>query len=257
MYSYTFLQWLAFFYIYCFIGWCIESTIMSVEAKRFINRGFLRLPMLPIYGFGAIIMLMSGLPFKDTSPVLVYVVSAIASTALELVTGLVMEAIFKVKYWDYTKQEHNYKGVICVQSTLFWGFLALFLNYTLHTRVEKLLFKMSHTALLVTVIIVSVLFVSDIVVSVKAALNTRTLLEALTKAKEELNKLAAETKESIENTERVKAIREKFNAEKQKLLSKMDFIAKSQIRSHPQSYSERFGDALKEIKEYIRTKRTK
>ena len=66
MYTYNILQWLAFFFIYCFIGWCIESTIVSIERKKIVNRGFLKLPLLPIYGSGAIIILIVCLPVRDS-----------------------------------------------------------------------------------------------------------------------------------------------------------------------------------------------
>ena len=65
MYTYTWYQWLAFFYLYCFFGWIFESTYVSLKKKRFVNRGFLRLPMLPLYGSGAVMMLWVSLPVHD------------------------------------------------------------------------------------------------------------------------------------------------------------------------------------------------
>lgn len=56
-YSYSAAQWLLVFYLYCMLGWCFESTVVSVGQRRLVNRGFLRGPMLPIYGFGAVILL--------------------------------------------------------------------------------------------------------------------------------------------------------------------------------------------------------
>lgn len=63
MYTYTWYQWLAFFYVYCFLGWIFESTYVSLKQKRLVNRGFLRLPMLPLYGSGAVMMLWVSLPW--------------------------------------------------------------------------------------------------------------------------------------------------------------------------------------------------
>ena len=65
MYSYTAVQWLFFFYFYCFFGWCFESTVVSVSKKKFVNRGFMRGPFLPLYGSGAIMMLVVSMPFQD------------------------------------------------------------------------------------------------------------------------------------------------------------------------------------------------
>ena len=53
-YSYSAPQWLLVFFLYCVLGWCFESTVVSVKQRHFVNRGFLRGPMLPIYGFGAV-----------------------------------------------------------------------------------------------------------------------------------------------------------------------------------------------------------
>ena len=64
MYTYNLTQWLAFFIIYCFIGWCWESSFVSVKKKKWVNRGFMHGPLLPIYGSGAVLILFVSLPFK-------------------------------------------------------------------------------------------------------------------------------------------------------------------------------------------------
>ena len=100
---YTIFQWLMLFYLYCFFGWCFESTYVSLKQRHFVNRGFMRGPFLPIYGSGAIMMLVVSMPVRD-SLVLTYVTGMLGATALEYVTGVAMEALFKVRYWDYCNQ---------------------------------------------------------------------------------------------------------------------------------------------------------
>ena len=113
MYTYNLFQWILLFYIYCFLGWCVESTIVSTREKRFINRGFLKGPFLPIYGTGTILILFVSLPLID-HPILVYIAGLISTTILEYFTGWLMETLFKIKYWDYTDDKFNYKGRICL-----------------------------------------------------------------------------------------------------------------------------------------------
>lgn len=67
-YSYSAPQWLLVFFLYCVLGWCFESTVVSVKQRHFVNRGFLRGPMLPIYGFGAVLLLHVSLPPPGTPP---------------------------------------------------------------------------------------------------------------------------------------------------------------------------------------------
>ncbi len=77
---------------------------MSIKKKRWVNRGFLHLPLLPLYGTGAVLILFVTLPFRGNW-ILTYFSGMVAATLLELVVGLGMEAIFKVKYWDYSNQK--------------------------------------------------------------------------------------------------------------------------------------------------------
>ena len=135
MYHYTVIQWLFFFYFYCFCGWCFESTYVSIKTKKLTNRGFMRGPFLPIYGSGAIMMLVVSMPFKD-SLILTYIAGCIGATALEYVTGVTMEALFKVRYWDYSKNKFNFQGHICLGSSLAWGFLTILMTEFVHVPVD-------------------------------------------------------------------------------------------------------------------------
>ena len=188
MYEYGWYQWLAFFYIYCFFGWIFESTYVSVKKGHFVNRGFLRLPMLPIYGTGAVMMLWVSLPVRD-SLLLVYTSGAIAATILEYVTGWGMERLFKVKYWDYSNQRFQVNGYICLSSTIAWGFLTVLLTEVLHPPIARYVLGIPLGVLLVCIGVITVLFVLDAVRSVKEALDLAKVLDAMTNMRAELDDL--------------------------------------------------------------------
>lgn len=178
MYDYSAAQWLLIFYIYCFCGWVFESAVVSVQQKRPVNRGFLRGPMLPIYGFGATIMLHVSLPLAG-HPIQIYFAGMVVATAFEYVVGVVMEAIFKVKYWDYSEHRFQFQGRICLQSSLAWGMLSVLLVYVLHPPVEYLLEQFNLLPLVFTASVLSVYFLTDVAASVKTALDFAKLLEEL------------------------------------------------------------------------------
>lgn len=178
MYNYSIAQWLLVFYIYCFLGWIFESVVVSVQQKRLVNRGFLRGPMLPIYGFGATIMLHVALPLAG-HPVQIYFAGLVVATAFEYVVGVLMEAIFKVKYWDYSEHRFQFQGRICLQSSLAWGALSVLLRYVLHPPVEWLLEEYGTVPLVFTVAVLSVYFLTDVTASVKTALDFASLLKEL------------------------------------------------------------------------------
>ncbi|WP_434310331.1 putative ABC transporter permease [Hominifimenecus sp. rT4P-3] len=156
-----------------------------MKEKRWVNRGFLHLPLLPLYGSGALIMLFASLPFRGNL-ILIYLSGVIGATLLELVVGLGMEAIFKVKYWDYSGQKWNYKGVICLKSSLFWGVLTIFLTEAAHKPLERLVLGMPFILLAALDGVIGTAFVYDTVISVKAALDFAKVLSSLEKAKAEL-----------------------------------------------------------------------
>lgn len=188
MYQYTIVQWLFFFYFYCFFGWVFESAYVSFRKRKFVNRGFMRGPFLPIYGSGAIMMLLVSMPFCDNL-VLTYLAGCVGATALEFVTGTVMEALFKVRYWDYSDQKLNYKGHICLSSTLAWGFLTIFMTGFLHKIVEGFVLTIPATVVNSITMLVTVIVIVDFTLSFKAAMDLRDILVGLEKAKEEMERI--------------------------------------------------------------------
>lgn len=185
MYSYTWYQWLTFFYFYCFFGWIFESTYVSLRKKRFVNRGFLRLPMLPIYGTGAVMMLWVSIPFRE-SLFFTWLSGAIGATVLEYITGAAMEQLFKVRYWDYSDQKYNLHGYICLSSSIAWGFLTILMTHLLHKPVEHAVMAMPVLLDIVFVSVTSVIFVYDAVICTREAFAFGQSLQALKKLRQEL-----------------------------------------------------------------------
>lgn len=101
MEAYTPLQWLLIFFVYSVLGWVWESCYVSVKSKRWVNRGFLHGPWLPIYGSGAVVVLLVTLPARGR-PALIFLLGMIGATVLEYVTGESMEKFFHMRYWDYS-----------------------------------------------------------------------------------------------------------------------------------------------------------
>ena len=188
MHAYTWYQWLLMFYLFSFFGWIFESTYVSILKKQFVNRGFLRLPLLPLYGTGAVMLLWLTLPFQDHLA-LVYLTGVVAATILEYITGWAMEQLFKVKYWDYSNQRFQLNGYICLSSSIAWGFLTLLLTEVIDRPVSRLLLSASPLVEIVCCLAVSAFFAADTIASVRAALDLAKVLEAMTRMQGELDEL--------------------------------------------------------------------
>ena len=189
MRTYTADQWVLFFFFYCLCGWLWESCYVSARQRRWVNRGFLHGPLLPIYGFGAIIILIFTLPVRAHTAAL-YVCGTAAATLLEYVTGAVMERLFKVRYWDYSNQKLNLNGYICLSSSIAWGFFSILLVRVIHPPVERLVLDIPAALTAPLTLALMAAFGADVMQSVRAALDLRAMLEKLTEENEELRRLA-------------------------------------------------------------------
>ena len=118
----------AAFVIYSIMGWFIESVYMSICNKKLTNRGFGKGPFCPIYGFGAVIGYLILNPFRGHK-MLVYVLGAASATTFEFLVGIAMIKFLGRLWWDYNEKPFNYKGIICLESTIAWGFYALGVVY--------------------------------------------------------------------------------------------------------------------------------
>ncbi|KIR02538.1 membrane protein [Lachnospiraceae bacterium TWA4] len=143
---------------------------------------------LPIYGAGAITVLVASLPFKEM-PIFVFVGGAIAATVLELITGIVMEGLFKIRYWDYSHRHFNFKGYICLASTTTWGFFSVVMVYGLHKVIEHVVFLFPDTLLRGVCFVLTIGFTVDFTSSFRTAMDLRELLVQTVKLKEEALKL--------------------------------------------------------------------
>ena len=211
-FEYNLTQWLLFFYIYSFFGWCIESSYVSIRKRKFVNRGFMRGPFLPLYGSGAVLLLFVTIPVRD-SLILSFIFGAAAATVLEYITGACMEALFKVRYWDYSNNPFNLHGYVCLGTSLAWGLLTIVMIRIVHEPVEHLVLSINQTVQDILAAVLTVYVTADMALSFRAALDIRAMLEKMTRVKEEMERMQgrldamiafagpkmAEKKEEIQN----------------------------------------------------------
>ena len=188
MFNYGMEEWIAFFAVYCFIGWMFESVYVSIEYRKPVNRGFLYGPVLPIYGFGAIIILLVSLPFNE-SVLLTFFSGMLGATAIEYVTGYTIEKVFGVRYWDYTYEPLNLNGYICLGCSLMWGLFSVVLTEYLHKNVVSMINHLNDKVLVMLDICFIFFLVIDIYASVKAAFDIKEMLREYVENNEYIRKM--------------------------------------------------------------------
>lgn len=246
MYTYNFIQWLLFFYIYCFLGWIIESTIVSFSEKKLVNRGYINGPFLPIYGFGAIVVLFVTLPIKHNI-FLIYIFGMVSATLLEYFTGWLMETTLKMKYWDYTTDKFNLNGRICLRCSLFWGFLSLILTLLIHNPIEYLIFRINNIYPLT--IIISIIFIIDFAYSTYKIFSLNKLLTFINRAKIEIEDLYIQFKGATKLSSKYNSdyLKDKLS-ELSILIDKYKISHEGLIKAYPRAYTKIFNNPLKDLK---------
>lgn len=134
------------FFLYCILGWIYEVTLALIYGWGFVNRGFLFGPYLPVYGVGALLLLLCLKRFMakkrylgkvPITPVLVFLLVILITTVLEYCTGAALWAMFQKRWWDYSQDFMNLNGYVCPRTSIRFGFGGLFFLYVCQPLFEK------------------------------------------------------------------------------------------------------------------------
>ena len=138
-------KYIIWLFFYSVVGWIYESTLCSVRAHKFINRGFLNGPYCPIYGWGAVLdILILG---KVQNPVLLFFLGAIVTCSLEYFTSYIMEKLFHARWWDYSKRKFNINGRVCLLGAVVFGAFSVILIKLVHPLVSDVTNSLHRAAL--------------------------------------------------------------------------------------------------------------
>lgn len=254
------LAW--YFVIYAFFGWCLEVIYQAVELGKFINRGFLNGPYCPIYGFGMIIVTGTLEPIKENIFIL-FVGSVLLTTALELVTGFVLEKIFHQNWWDYSDERFNLKGYICLKFSLLWGIACLVAVRLIHPFIAGFVEHIPKTLGVILICIIMTGFISDMIITVFAVIHIKNRLKLLDSISAEMRKISDYTGEKLYNSvENSKKRREKYEElhEKYKKAGKRKFVDRRIEHAFPKlkiDTDSSFHEKLEELKQTIDEKKNK
>ncbi|MBQ3932685.1 MAG: putative ABC transporter permease [Lachnospiraceae bacterium] len=126
------------FIIYSVLGWFVESIYMSYCNKKITNRGMVKGPFCPIYGFGGIMChtIMSALP---RVPIIIFFSGSLLATTFEYLVGIGLVYFLGELWWDYNDKPFNYKGIICLESSLAWGMYAILDIYVLYNIIFRII----------------------------------------------------------------------------------------------------------------------
>lgn len=191
---------LTYFILYSFLGWVLESVSKTIAQRKLVNSGFLNGSICPIYGCGAVIMILA-LGFLKNNILLLFIVSFFVLSIWEYIVGVLLEKIFKTKYWDYSENKFNIKGRVCLKNSIFWGVLGVIFIEYIHPLIESKIVLMSLNILIYANIILYIALIVDTIVS---SIKTAKLEKAMLKI-EEIEKSIKEKIEELKEQSKNKS----------------------------------------------------
>lgn len=160
------------FFICSFLGYFLEVFWVFLGTKKWVNRGFLCGPIIPIYGIGAVLILFCLFRYYD-DPVVVFVFGMIITSALEYFISFLLEKLFHNKWWDYSNTRYNLNGRICLRNSVAFGVLSLVIIYFVTPLLGILFHLFSFKFWSILALILFIIFLFDLVYSVVIAYNLR------------------------------------------------------------------------------------
>ena len=187
------------FIVWSFIGWAIEVCAHALKMGEYSNRGFLSMPICPIYGLGVLIITILLHPFMDI-PILMFICSSLICTAFELFVGVTMKMIFHNVWWDYSDEHFNFKGYICLKTSILWGMGCLIVEYCAEPQIEWLVDSIPTTAGTVFIGVMGVLIIIDCSNSVAAVYKLNLRLKEISEISEKMYNSSQKLGKAIADT---------------------------------------------------------
>lgn len=192
-----FIYYLFLFYIYSILGWILETLYVSILNKKITDRGFLIGPYCPIYGIGALIIIIY-LTQYNNNPLTVFLMGMILCSILEYFTSYIMEKLFKARWWDYSNNKYNLNGRICLKNSSLFGLSGIAVIYLTQPLINNIL-PSTTTPIIVTTIIFSTIFIIDLIISLKVVSSFKKTIKNIDFKKDSTAEFSKLVKETLHN----------------------------------------------------------
>lgn len=248
LFNFQILDLFYYFLIYAFMGWCIETIYATLRKGKFVNRGFLNGPFCPIYGFGALILIVA-LNSVLNNILLLFVGAIVLTSVLEYITGFVLEKVFKGKWWDYSSESFNINGRVCLKFSVYWGVISVFMLRLLQPEVNSLVHKIPYIYGILGFYGLVTYFLADFAITLRSIIRLNSLLnqmhEISMEVKEKLELIAENSIEEIENT--IYELKETYEM----LLTERSLRHQRLLKAFPNLKIKHYDQILQDIKDRI------
>lgn len=161
---YSIVSLVFIFFSVSFVGWLWEVVFHFMTSGNIVNRGTLHGPWLPIYGAASVFLILF-LRKQAGRPGLLLAETIIACGFIEYITSVVLEIIFKTRWWDYSDMMLNINGRICAGGLALFGIGGLAVIYIAGPLLRKKTEQFDKKTALILCIAAIIIFAADVVIS--------------------------------------------------------------------------------------------
>lgn len=253
-----------YFAVYSFLGWICETAYCAIIDRQYVNRGFLNGPFCPIYGVGALVVIMVLTPVADNI-ILLFLCGMIFTSILEYITGFLLEVIFNLKWWDYSDYKFNIQGRVCLLNSTLFGVLSVITVNFINPSITKLMENIPANIIIWICGILILYFLLDTIITVHKVLQLGGKLQEMNALYQELKEKSKIYKDIVQQNidkldeliehEKVIYVKEQINKLKMKLenvILKNKSVSKRIINAFPSIKSLKYESSLDRLKEEIR-----
>lgn len=240
------------FIFYSFVGWAWETIIHLVKHKKFLNGGFLFGPYCPIYGVGALLMILL---LGDIENVFIlFITSAVIACVLEYITSWAMEKLFHMRWWNYSNEFLNVNGRICLIGAIAFGLFGVILIKLVQPAITEITAQIPEFVLVIVALVLLIALLIDIIYTVTHVVGFNKKLKQMTEKTNELTEKMYE--QSRELTEKMqKEIQVKWEVAQSELRKRLNSYEQKLFKRHPKLHSTRYDEIFQKIKQQIPTKK--
>lgn len=172
------ITYFLYFITYSFLGWVYESTLCSITGKKLVNRGFLNGPICPVYGFGALLIV---LVFYGRNPGILplFLSSMVLTSVVEYFTAVLLEKLFHARWWDYSGRPFNIHGRVYLTGALVFAVLSVLIIRWIHPVAESFISTITPSVQVTIAGILFLLVALDLFITVRHLLLLHTRISAV------------------------------------------------------------------------------
>lgn len=173
-------KYIIIFFVYSVVGYICEVINCWIVNKKLKDRGFLLGPYCPIYGVGAVLLTILLTKYENDILIL-FSTSILICGILEYFTSYLLEKIFNMRWWDYSKNKFNINGRICLETLILFGIGSIIIIKFTNPLLINLISKINIDIIHILAFIFSSIIIVDLIISLNIATNFKKIAKKVKK----------------------------------------------------------------------------